>query len=47
MESFTPPILTAPANRPFRVRLVNPDSRHHSDADIGLRATLVLTLNVA
>ena len=31
MGGFTPPILTAPAGRSIRIRIVNPDSSHHSD----------------
>ena len=31
MGGFTPPILTAEAGRPIRVRIINPDSSHHSD----------------
>ncbi len=31
MGGFTPPILTAQAGRPIRVRIINPDSGHHSD----------------
>lgn len=31
MEGFTPPTLTIPANRLVRIKIVNPDSSHHSD----------------
>ena len=31
MGGFTPATVTAPANKLLRVRIVNPDSSHHSD----------------
>lgn len=31
MSGFTPASLSAPAGRPLRVRIVNPDNAHHSD----------------
>ena len=31
MGGFTPANLTIPANRPVRVKIVNPDNAHHSD----------------
>lgn len=31
MGGFTPPNFVAPAGRPIRVRIVNPDNSHHSD----------------
>jgi heme/copper-type cytochrome/quinol oxidase subunit 2 len=31
MGGFTPPMLTVQAGRPIRIRMVNPDSSHHSD----------------
>jgi cytochrome c oxidase subunit 2 len=31
MAGFTPPAISAPADRLVRVRIVNPDSSHHSD----------------
>lgn len=31
MGGFTPPMLTAQAGRPIRIRMVNPDGSHHSD----------------
>ena len=31
MSGFTPPELTVRAGRPIRIRIINPDSGHHSD----------------
>ncbi len=45
MGGFTPPVLTAPANRPFRVRIVNPDSSHHSDGG-GVHGFTIVGLGV-
>lgn len=45
MAGFTPPNLTAPAGRPLRVRIVNPDNSHHSDGG-GVHGFTVVALGV-
>ena len=45
MEGFTPPILTAPAGRPVRVRIINPDGSHHSDGG-GIHGFTIVGLGV-
>jgi cytochrome c oxidase subunit 2 len=45
MGGFTPPLLTAPAGRPIRVRIVNPDSSHHSDGG-GIHGFTIVALGV-
>ena len=45
MGGFTPPGLTAPAGRPLRLRIVNPDSSHHSDGG-GVHGFTVVALGV-
>jgi heme/copper-type cytochrome/quinol oxidase subunit 2 len=45
MAGFTPPIVTAPAGRPVRVRIVNPDSSQHSDGG-GLHGFTIVALGV-
>lgn len=45
MGGFTPPNLTLPAGRPVRVRIVNPDSGHHSDGG-GIHGFTIVGLGV-
>ncbi|HZP94929.1 MAG TPA: cupredoxin domain-containing protein [Candidatus Limnocylindria bacterium] len=45
MSGFTPPTITAPANRLLRVRIVNPDSSHHSDGG-GVHGFTIVKLGV-
>ena len=45
MGGFTPPNITAPANRLVRVRIVNPDSSHHSDGG-GVHGFTIVKLGV-
>ncbi len=45
MGGFTPPDLTAPAGRPLRVRIVNPDSSHHTDGG-GVHGFTIVKLGV-
>ena len=45
MGGFTPPTISAPANRPVRVRIVNPDSSHHSDGG-GVHGFTIVKLGV-
>ena len=45
MGGFTPPSLTALAGRPVRVRIVNPDSGHHSDGG-GIHGFTIVGLGV-
>jgi heme/copper-type cytochrome/quinol oxidase subunit 2 len=45
MGGFTPASLTAPAGRPVRVRLVNPDSSMHSDGG-GVHGFTIVALGV-
>ncbi len=45
MAGFTPPNLTAPAGRPLRVRLVNPDNQHHSDGG-GIHGFTIVALGI-
>ena len=45
MGGFTPPNLIAPANRPVRVRIINPDSSHHSDGG-GVHGFTIVALGV-
>jgi cytochrome c oxidase subunit 2 len=45
MSGFTPPALTAPAGRALRVRIVNPDSSHHSDGG-GVHGFTIVALGV-
>ena len=45
MAGFTPASLTAPAGRPLRVRIVNPDNAHHSDGG-GVHGFTVVALGV-
>lgn len=45
MGGFTPPTISAPANRLVRVRIVNPDSSHHSDGG-GVHGFTIVKLGV-
>ncbi len=45
MEGFMPATLTVPANRLVRVRVVNPDSSHHSDGG-GVHGFTIVKLGV-
>ena len=45
MEGFNPPTITAPANRLVRVRIVTPDSSHHSDGG-GIHEFAIVALGV-
>jgi len=45
MAGFTPPDLDAPADRPIRLRIVNPDNSHHSDGG-GVHGFTVPSLGV-
>jgi cytochrome c oxidase subunit II len=45
MGGFTPPDLVAPAGRPLRLRIVNPDNSHHSDGG-GVHGFTILALGV-
>ncbi len=45
MGGFTPPTISAPADRLVRVRIVNPDSSHHSDGG-GVHGFTILKLGV-
>lgn len=45
MAGFTPPTLSAPANRLLRVRIVNPDNAHHSDGG-GVHGFTIVSLGV-
>jgi len=45
MAGFTPPNLMAPAGRPVRLRIVNPDNSHHSDGG-GVHGFTVETLGI-
>ncbi len=45
MGGFTPATLTAPANKPLRVRIVNPDSSMHSDGG-GIHGFTIVKLGV-
>lgn len=45
MGGFTPALLTAPANRLVRVRIINPDSSHHSDGG-GVHGFTIVKLGV-
>ncbi len=45
MGGFTPPGLTAPAGRLLRLRIVNPDSSHHSDGG-GVHGFTIVALGV-
>lgn len=45
MGGFTPPAISAPANRLVRVRIVNPDSSHHSDGG-GVHGFTIVKLGV-
>lgn len=45
MGGFTPPDLTAPAGRPLRVRIVNPDNSHHTDGG-GVHGFTIVSLGV-
>ena len=45
MSGFTPPELTVPANRLLRLRIVNPDSSHHSDGG-GVHGFTIVKLGV-
>lgn len=45
MAGFTPASLTAPAGRPLRVRIVNPDNSHHSDGG-GVHGFTVVALGI-
>lgn len=45
MGGFTPPDLTAPAGRPIRLRIVNPDSSHHSDGG-GIHGFTIVALGL-
>lgn len=45
MGGFTPPNLTAPAGRPLRLRIVNPDNSHHSDGG-GVHGFTIVALDI-
>lgn len=45
MGGFTPSTISAPANRLVRVRIVNPDSSHHSDGG-GVHGFTIVKLGV-
>ena len=45
MAGFTPPDLTAPAGRPLRVRIVNPDNAHHTDGG-GVHGFTIVALGI-
>jgi cytochrome c oxidase subunit 2 len=45
MGGFTPPTISAPADRLVRVRIVNPDSSHHSDGG-GVHGFTIVKLGV-
>lgn len=45
MGGFTPPQLEGPADRPIRLRIVNPDNSHHSDGG-GVHGFTVPSLGV-
>ena len=45
MDGFTPPTITATANRLVRVRIVNPDSSHHTDGG-GVHGFTIVKLGV-
>ena len=45
MGGFTPPDLSAPAGRPVRVRIVNPDNSHHTDGG-GVHGFTVQSLGI-
>jgi len=45
MGGFTPPTISAPANRLVRVRIVNPDNSHHSDGG-GIHGFTIVALGV-
>ena len=45
MGGFTPPTLIAPAGRPVRLRIVNPDSSHHSDGG-GVHGFTIVALGI-
>jgi cytochrome c oxidase subunit 2 len=45
MAGFTPPTISAPADRLVRVRIVNPDSGHHSDGG-GVHGFTIVKLGV-
>jgi cytochrome c oxidase subunit 2 len=45
MAGFTPPTISAPADRLVRVRIVNPDSSHHSDGG-GVHGFTIVKLGV-
>ncbi|HEY6203909.1 MAG TPA: cupredoxin domain-containing protein [Candidatus Limnocylindria bacterium] len=45
MGGFTPPTISAPADRLVRVRIVNPDSSHHTDGG-GVHGFTIVKLGV-
>ena len=45
MSGFTPPVVTAPADRPLRLRIINPDSSHHSDGG-GVHGFTIVALGI-
>jgi cytochrome c oxidase subunit 2 len=45
MGGFTPPYLSAPAGRPLRLRIVNPDNSHHSDGG-GVHGFTIVALGI-
>ena len=45
MGGFTPPNLSAPAGRPLRLRIVNPDNSHHSDGG-GVHGFTIVALGI-
>ena len=45
MGGFTPAVLNAPAGRAVRVRIVNPDSSHHSDGG-GIHGFTIVKLGI-
>lgn len=45
MGGFTPPDLSAPAGRPVRLRIVNPDNSHHSDGG-GVHGFTIVALGI-
>lgn len=45
MGGFTPPNLTAPAGRPVRVRIINPDNAHHTDG-AGIHGFTIVALGI-
>ena len=45
MGGFTPADLTVPADRPLRLRIINPDNSHHSDGG-GVHGFTIVALGI-